>query len=427
MPSRRVGRVGARVAAGAAIVVVALGLSSCKRADEQSPLTNSTTLTVYLSLPLQGPEGPESEAIANGAKLALEEAGGRVNGFTVKPVVLDDSTPKANGWDGEQAAGNARKALNDKTTIAFIGDVDSGATAITLPLLNAAGILQISPVSTYAGLTKTDDADKGEPEKYYPGRHPTFGRVVPADDLQAAAQLDLLQRGRCSSVEILDDRDFYGRGIASAVQREATAAGLKVAGSESLREESDPRGQVARIVKSRADCLEMGATPADWVAKLLDAVHAAAPGLQLFGPAALARPDFLGQLDAGTQARLSLTEPAPVPQTYSPAAKDVVTAYHHAFGIAARPEALFGYEAMKVVLLAIRGAGGGGGNRAKVASAFFQIRDRDSVLGRYSFDKAGDTSLNRYAEEGVRDGRAQFRRVETAVAAPAPATPADGG
>jgi hypothetical protein len=41
-----------------------------------------------------------------------------------------------------------------------------------------------------------------------------------------------------------------------------------------------------------------------------------------------------------------------------------------------------------------------------VTDAFFAIRNRDSVLGRYSIDRFGDTSLSTYAGNRVR--RSQF-------------------
>ena len=57
----------------------------------------------------------------------------------------------------------------------------------------------------------------------------------------------------------------------------------------------------------------------------------------------------------------------------------------------AGPYALYGYEAMSVVLLAIHRAGRHGDDREAVIHQFFAIHDRDSVLGRYSMLPDGDT------------------------------------
>ena len=84
-----------------------------------------------------------------------------------------------------RCAANARHAVQDRSTIAYIGDFSSGASAVSAPITNAAGILQVSPASTYGGLTRADGGDKGEPEKYSPSGKLTFARVIPNDIVQA--------------------------------------------------------------------------------------------------------------------------------------------------------------------------------------------------------------------------------------------------
>jgi branched-chain amino acid transport system substrate-binding protein len=68
-------------------------------------------LTIYSSLPLQGAARAQAVATVNGAKLALQEAGGKVGDFTIEYHSLDDSTAQAGGWEPGQTASNARKAI----------------------------------------------------------------------------------------------------------------------------------------------------------------------------------------------------------------------------------------------------------------------------------------------------------------------------
>ena len=84
---------------------------------------------------------------------------------------------------------NAKMAAEDTTTIAYLGDYDSGATAVSLPLINAAGILQVSTASPYVGLTSSLDAGQDEPERFYLTGKRNFGRLQPGDPAQAAAQV----------------------------------------------------------------------------------------------------------------------------------------------------------------------------------------------------------------------------------------------
>jgi branched-chain amino acid transport system substrate-binding protein len=57
------------------------------------------------------------------------------------------------------------------------------------------------------------------------------------------------------------------------------------------------------------------------------------------------------------------------------------------------PQAIFGYEAMSAVLSVLRQAGASATDRATVVHDFFAIKNRDSVLGTYSINANGDTSL----------------------------------
>jgi branched-chain amino acid transport system substrate-binding protein len=71
---------------------------------------------------------------------------------------------------------------------------------------------------------------------------------------------------------------------------------------------------------------------------------------------------------------------------------------------------LYGYEAMSVVLDAIRQAGSQGNNRQAVIDQFFATRNRNSVIGRYSIEADGETTLSPYAVDRVLSGRPVFNR-----------------
>jgi branched-chain amino acid transport system substrate-binding protein len=190
-------RVRSVAASGCLVTALAFGVAACGGNDNKSSGGGGggggrTSLTIYSSLPLQGDSRPQSESVVNGEKMALAEAGGKVGKFTIKYSSLDDATAAAGKWDPGQTSSDARKAAQDASTIVYLGEFNSGASAISIPILNEANIMQISPSNTYVGLTRSEGADKGEPDKYYPAGKRTFGRVVPADHIQAAAQVTYL-------------------------------------------------------------------------------------------------------------------------------------------------------------------------------------------------------------------------------------------
>src|SRR4051812_30143244 len=165
-------------ATGCLAAALALGVTACGSSDDNgggssgssgSSGGSSKTVTVYSSVPLQGASRASTGDLVNGAKLALEQAGGKAGKITVKYVSLDDSTAQAGNWTPEATSANARKAAQDKSTAVYIGEFNSGASAVSIPILNEAGVPQISPANTAVGLT-TDKpgATPGEPDKYYP-------------------------------------------------------------------------------------------------------------------------------------------------------------------------------------------------------------------------------------------------------------------
>ena len=86
----------------------------------------------------------------------------------------------------------------------------------------------------------------------------------------------------------------------------------------------------------------------------------------------------------------------------------MLSEYRRSFPGEAGPYALYGYEAMSVVLAAIRHAGSHGNDRQAVIDRFFAIGNRDSVLGRYSMRSDGETTLARYGVDRVHGGHAVF-------------------
>ena len=203
---------------------------------------SGTTLTIYSSLPLQGTSKGQSEAVISGEKLALEQIGGKVGKYKIKYSSLDDSTAQNPGnADDGQTAQNARKAVQDKSTIFYLGEFNSGGTKISLPILNKAGIPQISPSNTAVGLT-TDEAgaDPGEPKKYYPAKTRTYARVVPKDTIQGAALATTMKEDGCKSVHIFNDKTTYGAGLGRNVEAAAKKQGIAVEGNDG----TDRNGQV---------------------------------------------------------------------------------------------------------------------------------------------------------------------------------------
>jgi branched-chain amino acid transport system substrate-binding protein len=399
---------------------LAFGVAACGGDDDDSADSgggegiSGNTLTIYSSLPLQGTSKGQSEAVISGEKLALKQAGNKVGKYTIKYVSLDDSTAQNPGTADEAQTGqNARKAVTDKTTIFYLGEFNSGGTKVSLPILNKANIPQISPSNTYVGLTTNKPgSEAGEPDKYYPAGKRTYGRVVPADHIQAAAQVTYQKDQGCKKVYILNDKEVYGKGIAVQVENIGKAQGLQIAGNDGIDTKAANFRTVAQKIKGTgADCMFFGGITQNKGVQVFKDVHAANPTMKLFGPDGVAESAFSEKLGSDVEKQTYITNPTLDPKLYPPAAQDFFAKFKEKFGNDPQPYAIYGYEAMKVALLAIQNAGDKGNDKQAVIDAFFKIKDRDSVLGKYSIDENGDTTLSDYGADRVEGGKLVFDKV----------------
>src|SRR3954469_11394778 len=227
-------------ASGCLAAALALGVAACgsDSGDKGSSSSSSSsggskTLTIYSSVPLQGASRVQTEALVNGAKLAVEQAGNKAGSNTIKYVPLDDSTAQAGSWTPEATSANALKAAQDDSTAVYIGEFNSGASKVSIPILSEAGVPQISPANTYVGLT-TDDpgSEPGEPDKYYPTGDRTYVRIVPKDTIQAAALVTLMKSDGCTKVAMTNDKEVYGAGLARVIELSAKQQGLELTGND---------------------------------------------------------------------------------------------------------------------------------------------------------------------------------------------------
>src|SRR3954452_16500636 len=248
------------IAASGCAVLCAFGVAACGSDSGSSGggggSSNSKSVTIYSSLPLQGASRGNSEDVNNGAKLALKAVGGKVNGITVTFKNLDDSTASADKWDPGQGNSNARQGVQDKSPVAYLGEFNSGATANSLPILNEAGIPQVSPSNTAQGLTaKGLGSAPGEPDKYYPTGKRTYARVVPRDEIQGGADVQAMKADGCKKIYIVNDKEVYGQGLATVVQQEAPKQGMEVVGNDGYDPKaSNYRSLASKISSKGADC-----------------------------------------------------------------------------------------------------------------------------------------------------------------------------
>src|SRR6266568_4532111 len=248
------------IAASAAIALTVVGCSSSSSSSSAGGGSSSSaaggTVDIYSSLPLQGASSAQTIPMVNGIKLALAQANNKAGQWTVNYQSLDDSTAAAGKWDPGQTAANARKVATDPKAVYYMGEFNSGASEVSVPILNQGGIPQVSPANTYVGLTTNlPGSAPGEPQKYYPSGTRTYLRIVPIDSIQAASDLIAMKQAGCTKVAVANDKEAYGSGLASLLQKEAGFYGVTIAGNTGIDPTAPNFRSYASTVKGEgADC-----------------------------------------------------------------------------------------------------------------------------------------------------------------------------
>ena len=298
----------------AAVAIAALAAAGCSSSSSSSGSTGATgstaasgsTVDIYSSLPMQGSSSAQTIPLVNGIKLALSQAHNKAGKFTVKYTELDDSTAAAGKWDPTQTAADARQAATDPNAVYYIGEFNSGASEVSIPLLNQAGVPQVSPANTYVGLTTSlPGSAPGEPQKYYPTGTHTYLRIVPIDSIQAASDLMAMKQAGCTKVAVANDKEAYG-GLASLLQKEAGFYGVNVASNVGI----DPtaanfRSTASTFASEGANCFFFAGIVSNGAVQITKDVHAAIPAAKVFGGDGVCTGSFTAASQGGVPAAIA--------------------------------------------------------------------------------------------------------------------------
>jgi branched-chain amino acid transport system substrate-binding protein len=364
------------------------------------------TIKIVSSLPRTGSSKGQTDTIVNAINQRLEQDNfGACNGqFKIVYEDMDDATAAAGKWDPTQEANNANKAAADADVMVYIGTFNSGAAAVSIPILNAAGLVMISPANTAVGLTKP--ADPGEPEKYYPNGKRNYTRVVPADDIQGKAGANWAKELGIKSVYILHDTETYGKGLADVFREQAKANGFEEKGYEGIdKKAQDYKALGTKIKDAAPDLVYFGGITQNNAGLLLKDLRASGFQGKFLGPDGIYEQAFLEA--AGDSAEGAYITFGGVPaDKLEGKGKEWYEAYKAKFNAEPEAYASYGYEATSVALGAINSVCKK--DRAAILDAVFATKDFDGILGNWSFDANGDTSLTTMSGLQVKAGKFEF-------------------
>ena len=350
---------------GALVCAACLALPGClgNDGDDPPPRIKGDTATVYSSAPRHGVSATTAAQVVAGERRALKERGGRAGGLRIRFRRLPATDDRDQAWDPALVAENANRAADDPTAIAYLGELDYGATAVSLPITNDAGLLQVSPGDGLTSLTRRPPGrPRAGPERYYPTDRRTFVRIGPTDLDEVDSLVARLASAEDTGFALVFDREIYGRELAAQVIERARGAGMRPVATEEYRGQIDDIPDIARsLAEGRPEAVVQLSVAGRGTIPMLVAIDDELPGVPVFASSGI----------------LAL------PQLALPAGPNRI----EAFGPALPPEQT-GYEAMRLVLDAVAE---GGRDRRRVVSAALRLGRRlpADPVARYRPDTHG--------------------------------------
>ncbi len=372
---------------------------------------DGNTVKIVSSLPMTGPSGGQAQTIVNGIQQALDEVNSSAcdGKLKIQFEQYDDATAATGKWEPATVTANANKAVGDQSVVAFIGHFNSGAAKLTIPILNQANLAMVSPANTYPGLTKPGKGEANEPDVYYPNKTRNYARVVPADDLQGNAAANWAKQLGVTKVYILDDQELYGKGLADVFAAKAKELGIQVVGREGIDPKAaDYKALMTKIKGLNPDMIYFGGildNNAPQLVKDMRGVGMSAEQVKFMGPDGIFDQAFVDAAGDAAQGVYATFGGVP-PQELTGKGKEWYEGYKKKFNGEPQAYASYGYESGRVVINALNQVCKN--DRAAIRDAVMATKDLPGLLGTWSFDPNGDTTITTLSGNQVKDGKFAF-------------------
>lgn len=384
----------------ALIVALTLSLGAC------AP-TGSRVVRIYLSFPMSG-EANIGRGIVKGIQLAFDQIESRIGGTEIVLEVRDNGDENGQ-WQPEKELENVRLAVADPVAVAYLGPMNSGAAKLSLPITNRAGLIQISPSTTWPGLTKPGFA-QGEPAIFYPTGRRTFFRTCSTDDVQGPAAAVWAHDLKFRSFYVLDDGEAYGVGVSTLFARRAEQLGLKNSGRQTIDKTAlDFTDVLTQVKQARPDVVYFGGTVANGAARLVTQMRELGITAAFMGPDAIVDTSLIDQAQSAAEGVYATFVGAPPAQLTSTLGQEFYAAFKAEYNEEPEAFAQLGYDAARVLITAMQHSSVI--DRASVLAFVNGAESFDGTVGTFGFDRSGDTTVTLVSGSRVRNGVFEFEKL----------------
>ncbi len=230
------------------VLVLSLLSSVVFAAGRTEEATDSSVIKLGVLAPLTGTNAEYGKGFEVGMQMAIDKinASGGVNGYTLELVVRDSK------GDQKESSDLARQFADDSSIYAILGDFTSGCCMANAPIVDAAGLVQLSPTASnpdYAGMSDYTFSIMGRQD----GEAPFFAKYI----IQKYLGLN--------KVGVIYINSDWGASSYSNFKAEADRIGLNIVSSVSyVQDEKDFSSLITRLRAADPEVvliLDQGAVP----------------------------------------------------------------------------------------------------------------------------------------------------------------------
>ena len=349
-----------------AITALIAGLSACDR-DSKVVQPSTQEISIGVVLPVTGRyQSSFATPISQGFELALNELNMKhADSLKLNLIVEDDQSTV----EGAVAAFNSLAQKDDISVI--LGPSTSSQTQDTFPIAQENQVVAISPTSAATGLSAIGD--------FVFRISLTTGVLVPSGIETTHAKL-----GYQSAATIYDESDLFSTDADEAVREALAANGIELLTTETIQGgDTDFSKQLTRIKEANPDIVFFSSLPPEKPGMLLQAKE-----LGISAPFIL-RTLTIGDVEAaGAAAEGAMTFVGWSDKIDTPANQAFLENFRAAHNGEPNNYAARAYTALYVLAEALIQAQST--DSTAIRDALANIKDLDTVFGKFSFDANGD-------------------------------------
>ena len=352
-----------------AIATIIVGLSACDQVTEviqSSTKDQSNEITIGVVLPLTGHLADAGKLMKNGYDLALDEVNTAQLANAQFKFIYEDNTSTPEG-----AVEDFNKLIHEDGVSVIIGPASSSATAAAFPVARDNQIVAISSTSGSRGLGAISD---------YVFRVPlTTDVVTPIGVKRTHAKL-----GYQRVATLYDKKDVFSSDREAALQQAFTEYNIEALTPETFQSgDTDFSEQLTRIKEGNPDAVFVSALPPEKPGILIQARE-----LGISVPIIITSLTDVEVQAAGDAAEGAITFIGWLPTDDTPGNQAYVQKYTDTFGMEPNAFATASYTTVYILAEAIKNANAT--DSTAIRDALANIKDFDTVFGKFSFNADGD-------------------------------------